>query len=128
MSYATIMDRVDEMGPKEAVDYLLSVIGDLAPALVSDNHEVDGWHVPFTATERAIICAMVDASPRWVSYEKLYSLSLHAKNPSRRISHNVTACHICHIRKKLGKSRGTIENMWGRGYRYIRPIDGSMLS
>lgn len=128
MNYATIMDRVDAMRPKEAVDYLLSVIGDIAPALVGNDHEVDGWGVPFTATERAMMCAMVDASPRWVSYDSLYSFSIHAKNPACRISHNVTASHICSIRKKMGKSRGVIENMWGRGYRYIRPVDGAMLS
>lgn len=128
MRYATIMDRVDAMKPQEAIDYLLAVVGDIMPVMTGKEHPVDGWGIRFTPCERIILCALVDASPRVLSDDQIRQVALQVGTQDRIIPSDAAKIFIHKIRRKIGKNHGIIENMWGRGYRYIRPIDGAMLS
>lgn len=128
MNYATIMDRVDAMPQEHAVDFLLSVIADIMPSALEERHKVDEWNLHLSPTERVILCALVDASPNLVCHNQIEGAMLWRGDPDRTFSKKMIHVYIAKIRQKMGKSRGKIENMWGRGYRYIRPVDGAMLS
>ncbi len=121
--YTQVMDRVDAMNPVDAVDYLLGMIGDLMPAVLGEGHETDNWNVPVNPSERLILAALVDAAPRWLSYDQLSMIIAHQGDPDKPAMKGLVKVHVCRIRQKMGDSHGRIETMWGRGYRFV-PSEG----
>lgn len=126
--YTELMDRVDAMPPQEAVDYLLSVVGDIMPAMTGAEHEIDGWAVHLTPTERLILVALVDAKGAMVHGNRLDALALQRGDPDRSLMPGTCKVYVSKIRGKLPKHYSKIETMWGRGYRFVPAPDGAMLS
>lgn len=114
-----IRDKVDDMKPLEAVDYLLGVVEELFPALAGIEHQTDKWGMTVSPSERLILCALVDAYPRWMSYGQLRSVIAQQGDPDNFPPRSLVKVHVCRIRQRLSKKRGVIETLWGRGYRFI---------
>lgn len=121
--YTQVMDRADAMEPVDAVDYLLGIIGDLMPSVLGESHETDNWNVRVNPSERLVLTALVDAAPRWLSYDQLAAIISHQGNPDKPAVKRLVSVHVCRIRQKIGGSHGRIETMWGRGYRFVPSED-----
>lgn len=119
----SIYERVQDMKPLEAVEYLLDVLENVAGALLSvdTRHEVDSLVSGLTPAQRRILIVLWDAQGRIVSREACFlALSAHKTVDEQPMPKTLNS-HICHLRKKLPESM-RITCVHGRGYMLERGI------
>ncbi|MFV1549466.1 helix-turn-helix domain-containing protein [Phaeobacter sp. A90-2a-3-a] len=112
----------EDMPPRDAVEYLLGILGDVMPALTGDDCDFDHWGVDWTPSRRLILGVLHAASPHPVSADKIWSLICDASDGSEDPDRSVVVVHISKIRKQLPPEHGQIVTYWGRGYAF-EPAD-----
>lgn len=119
---STVRRIAEEMPPREAVEYLLGVLEEVAPAVSGDPSEIDGWGVDWTSSQRLIVSTLFAASPEAVPSERLWSLLYAARPGDDGPDEKIIGVYICKIRKRLPPEHGQIVTYWGRGYAF-EPAD-----
>lgn len=110
------MLRHEVMGMKsdEAVEYLLSVIENLAASFQSETHEIDTWG-HFTPHVRKLLITLYEAEGRTLSksaiMDAMYSMKMHDA-PDEKI----VDVYVCKARKRLNPEIAELKTHWGVGY------------
>lgn len=107
-------DKVQDMKPLEAVDYLLHVIDQIQPK-IDDDHAVDELGLPFTPKERLTLISLFEANGRVLSKYQITDAT-HAGCEDEPELKTVDV-RVCNIRRKLKGTGWNIVTAWGRGYR-----------
>ncbi|MFV1484502.1 MULTISPECIES: winged helix-turn-helix domain-containing protein [unclassified Phaeobacter] len=119
---STVRRIAEGMPPREAVEYLLGVLEEVAPAVSGDPSEIDDWGVDWTSSQRLIVSTLFAASPEAVPSERLWSLLYAARPGCDGPDEKIIGVYICKIRKRLPSEHGQIVTYWGRGYAF-EPAD-----
>lgn len=120
-------EHIQDMTPNEAIEYLLELIETQMPYLQPTRpHALDVIAPSLTASEKLLAAALFDASPRTLTHEHLYSIVYDQRPDGECPDAKVLAVLISTARKKIPPSFGVIENVWGRGYRFIKAESGAV--
>lgn len=115
---ARIREHVDSLKPLEAVNYLLGCLENPADCIGNDHHPVDDVLPNLKPSHRKMLIILWNAKGDVVSKEALiagYCFGRRKDDPTDQMV-NVT---IYNLRKVIPESIGRIENVWGRGYRWV---------
>lgn len=114
-------EHVQDMKPTEAVEYLLDLIEAQMPYLRPTRpHVLDILAPNLTGSEKLLAAALVDASPRMLSHEALYSI-VYGQRPDSDAPDPKTLCvFISKARSKVPPSFGVFESVFAQGYRFIK--------
>ena len=116
-SIAHLREVTAPMSKDEMREHLLGVILDLLPAAADVPHEVDGWGIHLTPSERVILAMLFDAKGV-VTYDQIYA-ALTAHNVRGDLPEmQIIKVYVANIRKKLPSFRGKIVTHWARGYSF----------
>ena len=116
----TVLEKVEQMRPTEAIDYLLGVVEACRNALSEQEHEIDTWGVHFTTAERRILSLLLYRAGRTVQHEALRS-AIYAEDIVDEVPHsNVHTTHIHRLRRKIPTAVGQIVTVFQEGYKFVR--------
>lgn len=119
-SERTLRERVGDMRPLDAVEYLLDLVESFSPAL----EDVWSLSVPgcrFTKYEGLLFLHLFRAAPRIETRARIMD-ALYAGRCGDEPDEKVVDVFICKLRKKLKDTGLRIESVWGVGYRlYVPP-------
>lgn len=120
-SCVTIRMRVDKMKPLDAVEYLLGVVEEYSSVSPIGDHEVDSWRRGFTASERRLLIALVDAGETGLTKDSCYTaLYFDVVDADSLPQLKIVDVFLCKARSKIPANVGSILTDWGRGYRFER--------
>lgn len=122
-TYQTVRQRAELMTPRQAVDYLLDVLETLHAAMCGEpNHEVDTWGVHLTPMERRVLIVIIDTPAEHVCTRDQIFAAMNLVRDTRYSDAVSMAGVVIHkLRRKLPAEHGHIHNVWGTGYRFVRP-------
>ena len=113
--HQTIIQRSEDMSPREARDYLAHCLDLLFEAeAAGGEHQVDTWGVHLTQSERALLIALVDNPTRSKSQCLAAVEAVSPGSPEAKI----VDVYVCKLRKKLPPEIGHITTIHGYGYRF----------
>lgn len=113
-------EHVANMTPLAAVEYLLDLIESQLPYLQPKRpHVLDSVAPSLSGSERVLAMALVDAAPRTLTFETLYSMIYDQRPDGDCPEPRIIKVFACKARKKIPAKFGRIENIWGRGYRFV---------
>ncbi|MCA1775704.1 MAG: winged helix-turn-helix domain-containing protein [Loktanella sp.] len=116
----SLLDKADEMPPKEARDFLMQVVSAMF-ALTLPNAEHPVYEIPGLApVERAILARLMDGGGRTVPVAALVAAASVASKHFETMDRCCLRVHISHLRKKLPPQIGRIVVTYGEGYRLER--------
>lgn len=109
-----VRTRAEALPPREAVDYLLGVVGNLLDVLDAPDHATDRW-ARWSVCEKRIVRALFDAEGAHMSRERLMSAVYYDKSVDDLPMNKIIDVFICRIRAKLPRGV-TISTSWGQGW------------
>ncbi|MBB95617.1 MAG: hypothetical protein CML68_13630 [Rhodobacteraceae bacterium] len=116
----SVRQIAEDMSPQDAVDYLLGVVEELQEALIDGGDEVDRIGVHFTGYERRLMARLMKSAGGMVTRDALFSAIYYDRpNPDDMPDRKIVDAFVCKTRKKLPAEVGSIENVWGREYRFV---------
>ena len=118
----TVYDRVQDMRPQEAVDYLLGVVEALEESKATTSKKFA--HMNLTGREGDFLSALCEASPRTLSKSALLSAVYYGHPPDDWPDIKNVDVFVCKIRSKLLPEFGEIKTNWGIGY-YFTPAEAA---
>lgn len=108
----SVRQRVEQMRPSEAVDYLLGVVDALTGAL-GDAEDISRFG-KFSHSETRVLARLLASAPGLVTKDQLYH-ALTYDRVGEYPDEKIVDVYICKIRKKLRGAR--IVTQWGVGFR-----------
>lgn len=111
----TYADRVKDMKPLEAVDYLLAILATFTTKYNTCFEEDYGFKLG--GTKALLFRCLHEKTGRSVSHAELFSV-LYNSRLGELPSQQVLKSHVAHLRRAI-PDRYTIANVWGHGYKLL---------
>lgn len=117
----TVRQMAEDMPATEAVDFLLSLLEEVAPGVCGEQHPVDGWAVHLTPQESRLAKILYDAHPHCVNHDRLASIIDALSEGRANNAYEHVKVIVSRLRKKFKPIGVEIVTHHSMGYSMMLP-------
>jgi hypothetical protein len=115
---ATLAQRVADMKPTRAIEFLLDVIHLLQPTSDTEPHDIDGIAPNLTRQERRVVIAVYEARGATMPYEAILNTA-YFDRPDELPDVPIIRVFLCKARAKNPALAQHLQTVWGVGVKWV---------